>query len=225
MKVNVFKPPCLQYVSAKLPPHLISALLNDANYLCVAADKMGYEKSLVGSFHNGEQIAIQPAGEKMVEGFESFKVLAETKLQLADTFVSSYYSDIPKSRHRPFDTSISDIWLNVQKEGDFNPVHNHNCINHKTGISCFVWLQFPAQVLESSKTASEKAEHRGMTYLHWGSTMPRYSQEFQYPKEVGLMPVEGVLIMFPSWLEHVVYPFSGPGKRISIATNINVDYK
>jgi hypothetical protein len=28
--------------------------------------------------------------------------------------------------------------------------------------------------------------------------------------------------MFPSWLQHMVYPFEGPGERRTVAANLNV---
>ena len=33
-------------------------------------------------------------------------------------------------------------------------------------------------------------------------------------------PATGHLLLFPSWLEHRVEPFDGPGERISIAFNV-----
>ena len=35
-------------------------------------------------------------------------------------------------------------------------------------------------------------------------------------------PQPGLLVMFPSWLQHVVYPFEGAGERRTIAGNLNV---
>ena len=43
-----------------------------------------------------------------------------------------------------------------------------------------------------------------------------------FPKLEALHPEPGVVYLFPSWLQHVVYPFKGPGTRLSIATNLNV---
>jgi len=33
-------------------------------------------------------------------------------------------------------------------------------------------------------------------------------------------PLPGLMVMFPSWLSHMVHPFFGKGERISIAFNI-----
>ena len=34
--------------------------------------------------------------------------------------------------------------------------------------------------------------------------------------------VPGRMVLFPSWLKHMVHPFAGEGVRISIAFNVNV---
>ena len=38
--------------------------------------------------------------------------------------------------------------------------------------------------------------------------------------EVSLRPKTGMIVMFPSWLQHAVRPFHGSGPRISIAINL-----
>ena len=44
--------------------------------------------------------------------------------------------------------------------------------------------------------------------------------EEDHPKSMGVQPVEGNLIMFPSYLEHMVTPSESEEIRISIAFNI-----
>jgi len=39
--------------------------------------------------------------------------------------------------------------------------------------------------------------------------------------EITIIPQPGMLIMFPSYYEHAVIPFRGPGVRICIAFNAN----
>jgi len=225
-KINVFKPPALSYITARIPDSLLNQLLIDSGKLERNKNKTSYEKHLVGNFKNGEQLAIKPGWGEMISGFESFKQLETIKCQMAETYIAMYFED-PSTKFKPQEKEVvlGDMWLNIQKEGDFNPVHNHNC-KTVTGISSFCWLAFPEQVMQTSRLSSPgEAEHRGMTYLHWGLTPASYSKQFMYPKNTGLLPTPGVIVMFPSWLEHVVYPFKGPGKRISIASNIDIELR
>lgn len=40
--------------------------------------------------------------------------------------------------------------------------------------------------------------------------------------QTSIRPIAGQIVMFPPWLYHSVYPFSGTGERISIAMNATV---
>ena len=37
-----------------------------------------------------------------------------------------------------------------------------------------------------------------------------------------IRPRAGMIVLFPSWLQHAVRPYSGPGERISIAFNLSI---
>ena len=220
LEVSFHSPPAFFYLSSVVSKSLLNELIKDSSFLAVDSKRVDYEDHLVGNFESGEQLAIKPHDGPMIDGFSSFNQLTETKLSLADAYVKNYYESIGKKWRKTGVTELSDMWLNIQKEGDFNPVHNHNC-KTLSGLSCFVWLTFPDQVIKSSRDPNE-SDHQGMTYLHWGLTPAHFSETFEQPKHIGLLPTPGVIVLFPCWLEHVVYPFKGPGKRISIASNINV---
>lgn len=38
--------------------------------------------------------------------------------------------------------------------------------------------------------------------------------------EISIRPRTGMIVLFPSWLQHAVRPFHGEGTRISIAINL-----
>lgn len=40
------------------------------------------------------------------------------------------------------------------------------------------------------------------------------------PSEMNIRPKTGMIVLFPSWLQHAVRPFQGEGTRISIAINL-----
>ena len=42
------------------------------------------------------------------------------------------------------------------------------------------------------------------------------------PQSSIFQPQVGKLYMFPSWLQHMVYPFKGDGERRTVAANLNV---
>jgi uncharacterized protein (TIGR02466 family) len=94
-------------------------------------------------------------------------------------------------------------WANVLRDGGYNKIHNH---------AGAVWS--------------------GSYYVGVGEpdAEPQYNGwiEFQDPRPANIhggkeriKPEPGLLLMFPSWLNHYVNPFHGKGERISIAFNLS----
>lgn len=94
-------------------------------------------------------------------------------------------------------------WANLLRQGGYNRIHNH-----------------PGAVWS------------GCYYVCCGETVaePLHNGwiEFQDPRPGNIHggkervePEEGLLLIFPSWLNHFVNPFMGGGERISIAFNLD----
>lgn len=100
-------------------------------------------------------------------------------------------------------------WANVSRRGDYNTLHNH---------PDFHWS--------------------GSYYVSCGAPDPECGHagciEFRDPRAainmisapgdalgqpVRIRPVEGMMLLFPAWLEHFVHPHAGSEPRISIAFN------
>jgi hypothetical protein len=47
-------------------------------------------------------------------------------------------------------------------------------------------------------------------------------QRLRPPQSFVIKPEIGKFLMFPSWLQHMVYPFEGDGERRTVAANLNV---
>jgi hypothetical protein len=111
----------------------------------------------------------------------------------------------------------SDSWVNFQKKHEYNPLHFHY-----QDISWVLWISIPYE-LEDEINASNVKDANS-----------KFASKFQfvYNKldggiESHLIDInksyEGVLIMFPSYLKHQVYPFQTSDEhRISIAGNIKI---
>ena len=112
-------------------------------------------------------------------------------------------NDPPKTQFR------IDCWANVNRAGDYNVVHNH-----------------------------PNALWSGVYYVSAGKPNPNVPQagkiELLDPREAAnfvqvnqtimdqkcfLKNDPGLMILFPSWLKHMVHPHQGDGTRISIAFN------
>lgn len=109
-------------------------------------------------------------------------------------------------------TLMFDSWANVCRNGNYNVVHTHP--NAMWSIVYYVAAGEP----------DESIPYSGMLEL----LDPRESANYiQVPNTVldarmFIQNQPGRMVVFPSWVKHMVHPFVGSGVRISIACNVNV---
>ena len=109
------------------------------------------------------------------------------------------------------------MWVNVQRKGEFLPVHNHS------GVYSFViWTDVPFNIEDETRASPNPTTDKNRAGYF----------QFLYTDTLGKintlnLPVdkkwEGRLCVFPAELNHQVYPFySSDDVRISIAGNFRV---
>jgi len=109
-------------------------------------------------------------------------------------------------------TLLFDSWANVCRNGNYNVVHTHP--NAMWSIVYYV----------ADGEPDPSVSYGGLLEL----LDPRESANYiQIPNTVldGRTFVEcrpGRMVLFPSWVKHMVHPFVGSGVRMSIACNVNV---
>ena len=115
------------------------------------------------------------------------------------------------------DLKVESVWVNMQKKLEVNPLHNHD------GTLSFVaWLHLPFKL----------EDERNMENCKMSRTKELTSTfQFVYNTALGTIancPMfvesgwEGTIVMFPSKLLHIVYPFqTSDDYRISIAGNLH----
>ena len=111
--------------------------------------------------------------------------------------------------------TLGSLWINFQVAGEFNPIHKH------PGVYSFViWVEMPF-TYENEKiygpgfaSNSNKAGAFEFVYTNvYGQLMSHH-----IPADKSF---EGNIILFPSKLNHTVYPFfTDSGYRISISGNL-----
>ena len=126
----------------------------------------------------------------------------------------NYY---PKENPNDNKLKVESVWVNMQKKLEVNPLHNHD------GTLSFVaWLHVPFKL----------EDERNMENVKNSRTMELASTfQFVYNTVLGKIvntPLfvengwEGKIVMFPSPLLHIVYPFqTSDDYRISIAGNLH----
>ena len=140
--------------------------------------------------------------------------------QLIESCVRSYVIHCAKahgffSETHTFESMINSAWIVSQYANEYNPLHNHNGCD----ISAVIYLKVP-DVKGRRNLESKKGKHDNdgnISFIH-SSVGNRNFDVF----EKGIMNLEprpGLLVMFPSYLAHTVYPFIGEGERRCLPFN------
>ena len=116
-----------------------------------------------------------------------------------------------------FESQINSAWIVSQYENEYNPWHNHTGCE----ISGVIYLKTPD--VKGRRNIPSKEGKRDND----GDIAFPYSSEGQRNGDLltkGILqaaPSRGLMLIFPSWLLHTVYPFKGDEERRSIAFNAN----
>ena len=116
-----------------------------------------------------------------------------------------------------YESHLNSAWVVSQYENEYNPLHNHTGCD----ISGVIYLKTPdtkgRRNIESKKG---KDDNDGdITFVH--SAMGQRNFDVFEKGMLTMTPQPGMMIMFPSYLLHTVWPFIGDGERRCIAFNAN----
>jgi len=198
--VKVIRPPALGWLEKKLSDE-------EMNYLwkCIENRKESVKDKLAGQIHESNLLI-----DKNNWFFN--KVLR----QLISNYTNEFRNlgvEAPINQSHPY--YLQNLWVNYQKENEFNPIHNH------TGVYSFVvWMKIPTKHSEQNKNPISLKSNNNVISAF----------QFQYINILGQMcpfkyemnpEREGMMLFFPSQLKHCVYPFYNCDEdRISISGNI-----
>ena len=110
---------------------------------------------------------------------------------------------------------LETLWVNYQKQHEFNPLHNHFGL-----ISFVIWMKIPTDWKEQHELPFAKNSNGPLAsdFQFTYTDILGHVQDYPIPMD---SDKEGVILLFPSRLRHQVYPFYNCDKeRISISGNI-----
>jgi len=114
------------------------------------------------------------------------------------------------------DLKIDSLWVNLQQKTEYNPIHKHDGV-----LSYVAWLDVPYKhdnEVNLKRSRESRTKHFSASFQFIYSTVIGTISNEIYKVENGW---EGRIVMFPSELLHIVYPFyTSDGYRISIAGNL-----
>ena len=142
--------------------------------------------------------------------------------QLLESCVKSYVVHCAKQHNMfkeryEFASNVNSAWVVSQYANEYNPIHNHTGCE----ISGVIYLKVPdvkgRRNLESKKGKMDSDGDIAFVY----NTASQRNQDIFEKGLVQMTPTPGLMLMFPSYLGHTVYPFVGEGERRCIAFNAN----
>ena len=125
---------------------------------------------------------------------------------------SNFFSDMVRSAVETYkrgtrlgelglDLELDTFWFNVNPPGTYNSLHIHP----GSILSGVFWVSCP--------------ENCGRLVVRHPNEMVNY---YLGPDELSIDPQEGLLVLFPSYLPHLVESNQGSEDRISISFNLNI---
>ena len=104
-------------------------------------------------------------------------------------------------------------WANVLRKGQYNSIHVHP---NSTWSGVYYVTGNPPPEPPGTPEFSGKIEFIDPR----PAASATYTVENMMQQRTMLNPGPGTMIAFPSWLQHLVHPYFGPGERISVAFNM-----
>ena len=119
--------------------------------------------------------------------------------------------------NRIIEPYLSDLWVNFQKKGEFQPIHNHGGI-----FSFVIWMDIPYHYKDEAKLPFARSNLKKPPGGNFSFTFSDGTSRVMKDHYIKLSPeMNGYCCFFPSDLCHQVYPFYTSDKdRISISGNI-----
>lgn len=102
-------------------------------------------------------------------------------------------------------------WANIMRNGNYHVMHNHP--NNFWSGCYYVSTGQPDHTVPLNSFFEITDPRPGATMIS-STSMATTQYYFQ--------PEDGMILMFPSFLEHLVHPYIGDGERISIAFNVSL---
>jgi uncharacterized protein (TIGR02466 family) len=165
-------------------------------------DDVGIGKSVVGGWHSREDVMAWPEPE--IGQLRDWIVEAVKTLMLPTT---------GKAAEATGAAGTISAWANILRPGGYHRMHTHP--------GC-VWSG--VYYIETGKPDPDHPT-AGRLELYDPRTAVEMMAlpETPFGQPVLIDPEPGMMVVFPSWLRHMVHPFVGEGERITIAWNMFLD--
>lgn len=169
--------------------------------LILAAERadQGIERSNVGGWHSP------------LDFFESpHPAVASLRAKLQDYIADLNRAVLDESAEQRAGEFTLEGWANVLRQGGYNTLHSHpnafwSGVYYVTGNEAVEDRPFSGKLELIDPRPGASLAHATDTRLY-GRFL--------------VNPIAGQMVIFPSWLQHLVHPYFGESPRISVAFNV-----
>ena len=182
--------PCL--IKLKVADEFIKLLLSEGE-----ASKEDFTKKLAGQLH--KEIGFRDKS-KLVPWLANY-------IGVYDKAHEAFMNKKPKFKP---EYVVSALWINYQRQFDFNPPHDHD-----GKLSFVIYLSIPDKLKEENEAYKGKSCGPGGIQFMYGEG-PRNAVTY-----MSYFPKEGDMFIFPAWLKHWVSPFNSDCVRVSVSGNVH----
>lgn len=131
--------------------------------------------------------------------------------RLVEVYGANYLDVDPEKPeiNKKLNFTFSAVWFGIMKQGDFHMIHGHKdnvirTLMHEANVSGAIYLDVPEDLQYPQGVIS---------WIHSGSNEELSNSLLE------ASPKSGEVYVWPSWVQHLVYPFKGKGERIMISFN------
>ena len=219
-EVTVHNMPSVYVMETEMPISMVNDLNDYLDEYKEDQDKKSLANTLVGQISQGEQLLMDNEDSRVKE-------YSEFICSLGADYVNFFFNSTGNKLKNQKAITIDETWSVHSYAGDYNPIHDHGT---KTimGISTTGWTKVPQQILEQPTAGSPQyslyhasGDCDGYIAFNYGRNELMNTERLRPPQSFMMKPEVGKLLVFPSWLQHMVYPFKGEGERRTVASNLN----
>jgi len=217
-EVKILPLPAVYIMETTMPESMVGSVNDYIDEYRKKEDRESLAPTLVGQIDKGEQLLLDHTDKRLAE-----------YTQFISNLGVEYINHYGKSGNKvsgPKQVETDQTWSVHSYDGDYNPIHDHGT---KTvmGISTTAWTKVPEQIGRTNATSptyslyNESGHADGCIMFSYGQTSSLDAQRLKPSQLITVTPEVGKLLVFPSWLQHMVFPFKGEGERRTIASNLN----
>ena len=218
MEVQAHILPAAILVECWMPQEMTASLNDYLDDLLKRKDRTSHAGTLVGQISQGEQLSIDQHDSRIASYCAFIEDLGANYI---DHVMKVIGAPLPGGSRK---VEIDELWSVHSFEGDYNPIHDHGT---KTimGISTTCWTKVPKEILavedKSYSLYNASGHSDGCLAFNYGRNSMQDIERLRPPQSAVFKPEVGKLLMFPSWLQHMVYPFKSKEERRTVAANLN----